>query len=163
MPQTLAPPRPLPELVMGRPAWFHHHGFKMRVTSFDATKRLLIITDSAAKLVVSQAGEPGTDQWFLDWEVVQTPYEKTTGRTRLTSSDLCAAFGVTTPNVDEHQAQHFLFSRYGAETATQAGFIRWKEFLNIPCPGTGHDGDPNISIFLDIAMREAVKTLTSRK
>lgn len=147
----------------GPPSWWHHHGFKMRVTNFDAAKHLLIVAGSAAKLTVSQAGEPGTDRWFLDWEVIQTPYEKTTGRIRLTNDDLSVAFGITTPKVTVIEAQHFLFCQYGANAAQQGSFIRSGEYLNIPCPGTGHDGDPNISIYLDIAMREAVKTLTTRK
>lgn len=148
---------------MGKPEWFHHHGFKMRVASFDAAKRNLIITGSAAKLTVSQPDELGTDRWFVDWEVVQGPREKSSGRTVLATDQLSAAFGVTTPEIDEHEARHFLFSQYGADAASQTNFIRWKEFLNVPCPGTGHDGDPNISIYLDIAMREAVKTLTAPK
>ena len=155
--------RTQPELRMGRPVWFHHHGFKMHVKSFDAAKRLLVILGSAAKLTVSQTDELSTDRWFVDWEVIQSPRAKTTGRTILTSDDLRAAFGVTTPEMSEEDATHFLFAQHGADSAKQGCYIRWEEWLNIPCPGTAHDGDPNISIYLDVAMREAVKTLTALK
>jgi len=155
--------RTQPKLRLGRPVWFHHHGLKMRVSSFDASRRHLVITGSAAKLTVSQTDKLGTDRWFVDWEVIQSPRAKTTGRTVLNSDDLRAAFDVDNPEMSENDAVHFLFAQYGATAAKQGCYIRWEEWLNIPCPGTAHDGDPNISIFLDIAMREAVKTLTAPK
>jgi len=148
---------------MGRPVWFHHHGFKMRVSSFDASRRVLIIRGSAARLTISQPDELGTDRWLVEWRVVQTPHAKSTGETVLTTDELSAAFGVTTPEMSEEDATHFLFAQYGAAAAKQGGYIRWDDWLNIPCPGTAHDGDPNISIYIDIAMREAVKTLTAPK
>lgn len=41
----------------------------------------------------------------------------------------------------------------------QGAFIRYGNFLNIPSPGTGHDGDPNISILIDGPIRRAVRQL----
>ena len=53
----------------------------------------------------------------------------------------------------------WLIGRFGGESAEQGQFIRFENFLNIPCPGTGHDGDPNISIVLDDKIRDAVEHL----
>ncbi len=53
----------------------------------------------------------------------------------------------------------WLVGRYGGNSAVQSKFIRWGNFLNIPCPGTGHDGDPNVSIYVTDEIREAVRKL----
>jgi hypothetical protein len=35
--------------------------------------------------------------------------------------------------------------------------------LNIPTPGTDHDGDPNVSVELDMKMAQAVKEIIGVK
>jgi len=31
--------------------------------------------------------------------------------------------------------------------------------LNIPCPGTGHDGDPNVSVYIEESIQRAIEQL----
>lgn len=56
-----------------------------------------------------------------------------------------------------------LICAYGGEAAFQGQFIRWKEFLNIPGPGTGHDGDPNISLQLSGEIVEAARSFLANQ
>lgn len=49
-----------------------------------------------------------------------------------------------------------MIRRYGGTTADQGRFIRYNRFLNIPGPGTGHDGDSNISVEIRSEMQDAV-------
>jgi len=46
--------------------------------------------------------------------------------------------------------------RFSAELALPGLFIRSGNFLNIPGPGTGYDGDANISIYLNEALRASL-------
>ena len=54
----------------------------------------------------------------------------------------------------------WLVESYTAQSAAQGKYIRLGKFLNIPCAGTGHDGDPNVSIVINPDMRDAVDRLT---
>jgi hypothetical protein len=57
------------------------------------------------------------------------------------------------------ESGEWLLDRYGGDSAAQGFYIRWRNCLNIPCPGTGHDGDPNISVTLSDDIKEAVRQL----
>jgi hypothetical protein len=48
---------------------------------------------------------------------------------------------------------------FGGTVAKQRKFIRYHEFLNIPGPGSGYQGDPNVSIELYPETIAAVRNL----
>jgi hypothetical protein len=152
----------LPELKNGHPIWWHHHGRKMEVS--EQTDDRLIIKSNAARLTIQKASpifpdEPLTkDHWFVDWQVVQCRpiQELVSGRRWLTRDDLRSAFGIID---DSGKYGKWLIDRYGADAAEQMKYIRWHEFLNIPCPGTGNDGDPNISIEISDEIQRAIAKL----
>jgi len=56
----------------------------------------------------------------------------------------------------------WLIERYGGTVAAQGEFFRCGSYLNIPHPGTGYQGDPNLSILLDYSIRLAVMQLLSK-
>lgn len=149
-----------PEIQLYFPIWYHGHGRKMYVERFDRKNHTLIISGSAAKVVIKKASSVYSDVkgWLVDWEVVQfRPYEEgVLGRTHFDDDDLAAAFGLSD---DSDEFGDWLIERYGADSAAQGKYIRWRDFLNIPCPGTGGNGDPNISIDLDDEIRNAVRQL----
>ncbi len=132
----------------------------MRVQQLDRESKRLDIAGSAAKAVIKRASlvYPGAKGWFVDWEVVQSyPCDEVVrGRRQFNDDELTAAFGLT-DNPGEHGL--WLLDRFGGDSAEQGQYIRWRNFLNIPCPGTGHDGDPNISIRLNEEIKEAVRQL----
>jgi len=149
-----------PELRVGVPVWWHMRGFKMAVSELDATKRTLRITGSAAEIIIRPARSiaPGMDGWYVDWRVSTNKAFEVGGRGRvyLGDDDLKAAFGLP---VDDFYNDDETIERYGGQMASRGKFIRWSGYLNIPCPGTGHDGDPNVSIEVDDNMRQAVAQL----
>ncbi|MCX6813615.1 MAG: hypothetical protein NT078_00045, partial [Candidatus Azambacteria bacterium] len=117
----------------------------MRVKKLDLLRHILIIGSSAARIVIRKASwvYPGAKGWFVDWEVNQyKPYkEGVLGRSRFNDDELAAAFGLSD---NSGNFGDWLIERFGADSAEQGKYIRWKTFLNIPCPGTGNDGDPNV-------------------
>lgn len=52
-----------------------------------------------------------------------------------------------------------MLDRFGGTVARQGIFIRWRDFMNIPGPGTGGDGDANISVMITGEIKEAIKTI----
>lgn len=152
--------RQKPEIHLGWPAWWHQHGLKMKVEQLDLENRVLVISGSAAKVTIQRASSVITDatEWFVDWEVVQIrPWEVgTRGRAWFKGEDLEAAFGLSD---DSDESGDWLIKRFGGDSANQGRYIRWERFLNIPCPGTGHDGDPNVSIEVKEEIKNAVRQL----
>ncbi|OGY28025.1 MAG: hypothetical protein A3F33_02715 [Candidatus Woykebacteria bacterium RIFCSPHIGHO2_12_FULL_43_10] len=142
------------------PTWFHHHGSKMHLELLDQQNRRLVISGSAAKVIIRKASSvyPNAKGWFVDWEVVQyRPYEEgVRGRSQFNDEDFKSAFGLSEK---PGEFGHWLIQQFGASAAGQGQYIRWGNFLNIPCPGTGHDGDPNVSIYLDEEIQKAVRQL----
>ncbi len=149
-----------PEIRLYFPIWCHHHGSKMRVVEFDEKEHRLVIAGSAAKVIIRPGREvqEGGDGWVVSWEVIQhVAYDEAVrGQRQFDSDELAAAFGLTDNSGDFGQ---WMLDQFGAHSAEQGKFIRWKHFLNIPCPGTGHDGDPNVSIHIDDEIRDAVQRL----
>jgi len=151
-----------PKFNGGWPEWFHHHGMKMSVVAPSSlNKPAVTIASNAAKVIIKEAfeGRPKEKrEWFVNWEVARfRPYDEVVrGRRVFSSEELAAAFGITTDSGDHGQ---WLIDRYGGESAEQELYIRYGDFLNIPCPGTGNDGDPNVSIFITDEIRDAVFNL----
>lgn len=151
-----------PEIRWYFPIWCHGHGAKMRVKEFNNENSTLVIAGSAAKVTIRRAQdvEPQMKNggWFVDWEVIQYRLgdEWVRGRRLFTDEELSGAFGLT--DSSGKYGQHII-NRFGADSAEQGLYIRWRNFLNIPCPGTGHDGDPNVSIHLDAEIQNAVLDL----
>ena len=151
-----------PSLDGGKPDWFHDHGRKMTVTVLDLDSARLVISSNAAKLTIGPAdiSGDGTGPWLVVYEVKQSvAYDEVVrGRRIFDDDELAAAFGLM-PMAE--MGSLWLIRRYGGEAAVQGQFIRWRKFLNLPCPGTGHDGDPNISIHLKDEITVAVRRLLS--
>lgn len=144
---------------MSCPTWSHVHGFKMRIKQLDIENKILVIAASAARVVFTMTPGlfSGVDGWLVEWEIVQSTLYNlgVKGRTKFTNEDLKAAFGL----FDHDDVSSWLIKQYRVQAANQGRFIRFEEFLNIPGPGTGHDGDPNISIFVDEEMQNAIRLL----
>lgn len=130
-----------------------------------------------AKLTIRKASKvyvAGRD-WLVDWELLHRLHnqERARGRVCFSNEDLQIAFASGKPadlsgDLSEIaiaadglyvRMTAYLRKTYGAEFADQGKYIRLGSFLNIPCPGSGRDGDPNISIFLYEELSEAVRKL----
>ena len=155
-----------PVFVCGYPIWYHHHGHKIKVDK--KIKGWISLKGSAASLDIQKAINrfPSLEylkgQWLADWTVVQfgPTEEMVKGRRVFTVADLQNAFGLDEGSGPSGES---LIKLYGADVAEQMKYIRWKEFLNIPCPGTGNDGDPNISILITQEIQAAATELIAQK
>ena len=143
------------------PAWCHHHGSKMRVIPSNRDPRdphVLTIAGSAARVRIYNRRMSVHDGWYIDWEVTFSQQERATGRIFFTTDVLRAAFGLS-EGLTIPGGTAWLLQQFDADNAWQGRYIRKGLFLNIPCPGTGHDGDPNVSIHLDETIKAAVRKL----
>ena len=87
------------------PAWWHHHGTKMKLVDLGKKikiigfkiKRLkfLSLKGSAASLTITQVPSGG---WYVDWEVIHSRTSKVNGRTYMDDSNLENAFGLEDKN-----------------------------------------------------------------
>lgn len=147
--------RKVPELtppLYEHPTWWHPRGSKMRVIPGEFEGELLI-QSSAAKLKISR--DPEKQRWNVDWKIRHTKNCYSQGRTEWQDDEFDGAFGLTD---SEHLHGGHVLKRFGGDSAEQGGYIRWKNFLNIPNPGTGHDYDPNVSLLLKKEIiEEAIK------
>lgn len=137
------------------PKWWNEHGMKMQAMPQDGNN--LTIKNNVAKLMISRL-EPMFYQVL--WQIIfgNTEYgpEIINGQIFMTSHGLAAAFGLAHVGCPS-----WLFKDYGADAGGQGQFVRRGQFLNIPGPGTGNDGDPNISIFISDDIKQAIDTLLS--
>lgn len=148
----------IPELRMGIPVWCHIHGSKMQITSISRENRSIRIAGSAASCLIRKASYvvSRTSGWFVDYEINHSVFGKINGCIEMNTQDLKSAFGLSDES-GEYGDQ--IIERYGADVANQGIYIRYKNFLNIPGPGTGNDGDANISIHLDEEIKNAIKEI----
>lgn len=142
--------------MFGIPIWFHPHGTKVTVTR-TSNNNVHLGANTASIHIHSMCGGPF---WHVDYTVIHGVNIRVSGFLQMTTSDLKIAFGIK-DKCPAYGGQH-LIDEFGGEVAQQGKFIRWGEYLNIPGPGTGHDGDANISIRVDDEIKEAVRTLLSK-
>ena len=140
------------------PDWYHWHGDRIRVKSLDKTSRVLILGSNTASLIIRKRTKK-EEQWFVEWKIIQARTEglKINGRMIFSTSQIMAAFGLV--EYSDDLIDWWLINRYGGDCAVQRCFIRYEFYLNIPGPGTGADGDPNISILIDEDIQNAVQNL----
>ncbi len=146
------------------PRWYHRHGCKLKVASTDLQKGVAVFQSSAAEVIISlMTGIPGETRrsWRIEWSILHNVFghAKVVGTVSLVSDgELKAAFGILErPKTEPHSV--WLLNRYGGDWALQGLGIRQGCHLNIPCPGTGSDGDPNVSICIDDDIKVAIVQL----
>ena len=133
-----------PETTESRPIWWVGQGTKMRIAKDESGKNGLVIRGSTAEVRITKAPEEQSG-WFIEYRIDHGGNCQTNDRVRMSESELAAAFRLR----DDHEDNSFfLIERFGGTVAIQRIFIRYREFLNIPGPGTGRQGDPNVSIKL---------------
>lgn len=147
-----------PQFDPRNPIWFHHHGIKMMLKEVDAASGHLAITGSAAWVDIDQIPEK-RDRWNVVWKVKHSYSEQVMGLTVMRNQTLARAFGL---DDETDRLSLWLITRYGGTSAEQGQYIRYRDYLNINCPGTGHDGDPNVSIFLDEEIKQAIRQILGR-
>lgn len=143
-----------PELkkIEAVPVWYHNHGNKMKVRAIGIQKDFLVIQGSAAEVVITKTIEG----YLVNWNIKHDKSANVSGKTWISSDDIERVFGIRNSIPESGE---WLIERFGGTTASQGAFIRYREFLNIPGPGTGHDGTANVSILLTQEIQQAARIL----
>ncbi len=149
------PTAPAPDDV--RPAWFHRHGDKLAIEHFDHEKLELTLSSTAARLTITPHGK---GQFLVRWRIINSKSESAEGVIVFSQDRLKAAFMQSIALPPEHT---MFLANHDATDGVPGYFIRRGRFLNIPCPGTAYDGDPNLSIFVTDDIMEKVKAITRLK
>jgi len=123
--------------------------------SHSGRSSVIKLEGSAAELMIVKLD---AGSWQVEWEVRQSQLEVFRGRVIMKDEQLRRAFDDRPYPLDLGlSGNQWLFQQYECDAADQGFFIRSGDYLNIPGPGTGHDGDPNISIEIDADIRRAVR------
>lgn len=147
------PVKKAPNLVLGGwPAWWSAKGLKMVLTGSDPRGQIIIESKAAKLELLRDIHQRG---WNVHWRI-EGP-SSVSGRVWMSDEQVAGAFGLQDA-VEIWEGNAWFLERYGADSVSPAVYIRYQNFLNIPCPGTGYAGDPNISIELDDRMKEAVRS-----
>lgn len=145
-------------LYEGTPEWFHRGGVKMTVCAYDPVKYQVVIssTSDAARVVVRPA--PARNWIVVEWRIRFSVSTGVEGSIWMPVEECKAAFGIRDdlPKSPKGSIDDHFIRRFGATVAVSGCFIRTGNFLNIPCPGIGMIGDPNVSVLLDDEITRAV-------
>lgn len=137
------------------PVWWHHNGAEMRPLFGGEDKKIEIYSDSALLTISpNEHSRDDRDLWLVTWEIRRLSPCGINGKTTMSTEALCRAFALAEGTA---KSSDWLLQHYGADSAEQERYIRSGDYLNIPGPGTGRDGDPNVSVLLDEDIREAVR------
>ena len=142
-----------PQFGRSGPIWWHHHGDKMGLIPQKNYQTSLVINNHAARLII----ERRQTDWRVLWQINHGENGSASGYAIFSKDDILQAFGLSSEIGIYGQ---WLIDRYGGTTAAQFKYIRYLDWLNIPCPGTGNDGDPNISLCIDSKIKNTIKQLT---
>lgn len=136
------------------PSWFHKGGLNEMDMKIFQNRRLVIVSNNMARLIIKPAESvPG---WMVKWEVGWSPQTKAWGWRNFTDQELAAAFGLID---DEGKSGYSLRHKYLLNSAEEGKYGRSGKYLNIPYPGHGHDGDPNISVYITEEIHKAIAAI----
>lgn len=125
------------------PLWWHNFGRKVEARNVEGpTQDYVHLESSTAELHVSFSAK---NEWRIDWELLHRDLrEQSDGIRFFTTQELLGAFGL-----DEFTGDNPDFNKlYEADSAVVGLYVRCGQYLNIPCPGTAFNGDPNISVYV---------------
>lgn len=136
------------------PPWQVYKGYKLNLLETESGIKL---KSSAAELRINFIANRSYAPWRVWWSMSHD-CGRDTGYRYLTEEEMRRAFGLQDGLGQFGRALADRTST-AVDAAEQSKFVRAKDWLNISHPGTGLQGDPNISIELDTDIKIAVRTL----
>ncbi len=135
---------------MKRPKWFNPSGDDARLVERRSKKpslipSLTIVTSNGSSQLKIRRHTTDRRFWHVRWRIFYKNDARLEGELYWTDDHIRSAFGETSLGIFWH--------------VPGSRFARVGNYLNVPWPGTGNDGDPNMSILLNDTIRAAVKKL----
>lgn len=148
--------------ITGHPSWYHSGGDKVRVKGHNGITtpaRQLVIGSQNLDMTIAKNHHPQDKEqgeWFVEYQMDHGPTRTwTKGIIIMTTQDLKTAFGLSEEcEADDGQG---ILDVCGGDVAKEGKYIRYKQFLNIPGPGYGWDGDSNVSMRVTKDMKIALE------
>ena len=146
------------------PSWWLAKGINMKVDGavLERGKPMLVnvAVGSAAKVFICQCDSRRGD-FDVQYHINHCDGSHSSGSVVMSHADLARAFGLV--NGFGHGFSHggaaLRDMGYELDAASQGKYVRLGDYLNIPHPGTGLVGDPNVSVQLTAEMKSIVQTL----
>jgi hypothetical protein len=138
------------------PKWFHPVGKKMQLGGYQIVttlaKEFVLLGCKGHQVQIIPAGQA----FKLLWQINGTyPLRHFQGEILFDSEQLQLAFNLCSTVSNGHNSEW--------DRKQRGLFIGKGPYLNIPGPGTGEDGDPNISVFVTEEVKEAIKQLLNSR
>lgn len=151
-----------PTNIAGYPTWYHPGGDKVIIKRHNGTTtpaRELVIGSNNLNMTITKdhhSQDNKRDEWVIKYKLNHGPIRTwTEGFIIMTTQDLKTAFGLS-GDCEAEDGQGVL-DVCGGDVAKEGKYIRYKEFLNIPGPGHGWDGDANVSIRVGKGMKSQLQ------
>ena len=144
------------------PIWWSTKGDKMDIEELNVPGKCLILTASVARFEIRYAVGRPDFPWTITWRIIHAwggsieNSECDRGCRWMNDFELGAAFGLANNVVVGDLPGD---PRLIPDVFIQGKAIRLGSHLNIPHPGTGQQGDPNISIRVTPEITEGVRRL----
>ena len=140
------------------PEWHNPRSREMRLEKADSSH--VSISGPTSRLIIVELldllGAEVTSKWIVRRELYSEEEWLTRDEITMDARQLCDAFGLNDKPEYEDQWGDTAYEH----TAFEAGrYFRYDQYLNIPNPGTGEDGDPNISILITDDMKHAIAAM----
>lgn len=133
--------------AIGMPKWVHPHSVKVEFDKDKSVRTRTIRFESKVVSVTISRLRPYS--WHVAYRIAQ-PWGFTESSVSLHTAELLCALNIDdSAGIAGTEESKWWQTAYGSDVCVPGKFIRQGNWLNIPCPGTGVDGDPNLSIFLD--------------
>jgi len=139
------------------PHWFFRKGIAMKLKFLDLEKKSLVIAWGARLTIAFEETYKEESIWRVRWEIDGD--SNVQGSIPMNTQVLSGAFNLADYIDTRGNWSNWLIETYGADSAKIGRFIRYQNFLNIPCPGIGQNFDPNISLVINEQTRVAVAML----
>ena len=135
------------------PAWWHPNGRKLFICQ--NYREFIVLGSRAAELKITSLSP---NDWKVEWKIThsRSHRECSSGFRVLNQEELMAAFGLK--ESCESDYSEFL-TTYKADCGRPGMYVRAGNYLNLPCPGTGLDYDPNLSILVNKEIQGAISKL----
>ena len=141
-----------------KPLWFNPEGAKItRITpEYDHPADPILWLESD-KVNVSIRYDI-RDKWIVHYTIHRVNESTIKCDILMSAEGIYTAFGIIDECDDlQRDRGQEIIDRFGGQFCLQGQFIRWKNWLNIPGPGTGLRGDANLSLEITEEIKKVVR------